>query len=311
MKSRKLLVATLATAILWTLSGCGSAGKHAAPSYGGAQPADTSYAQSTASYEADAPASAAPAPMPADEAPAPARSEALGHEPRSARPAPVVRKERPGLGTVFGETRSSPVRHRPFDRASSRPFASLSVFYNDAEGVAAQMSYRGGEGASPYYARTPGGGITVSLQDNSGRVMHGRSAGGRTYVVGREGERYTVVLRNTTGGRYEVVASVDGLDVIDGKPASTVKRGYLLQPYGTLVIDGYRRSDSAVAAFRFGRVRDSYAARTTGDRNVGVIGVAFFGERGSEWTTDELRRRETADPFPVDTRYAAPPPAGS
>lgn len=313
MKSRKLLVATLVTAILWTLFGCGSAGQQAGPNYGGPQPADTSYSQrteSTASYEADAPASAAPAPM-ADEAPAPARSEAMGHQPAPAHRRPIVRKERPGLGTVFGENRSSPVRHRPFDRASSQPFARLTVFYNDAEGVAAQMSYRGGEGASPFYARTPSGGITVSLQDDTGAVMHGRSAGGRTYVVGREGDRYSIVLRNNTGGRYEVVASVDGLDVIDGKPASTVKRGYLLQPYGTLVIDGYRRSDDAVAAFRFGRVRDSYAARTTGDRNVGVIGVAFFGELGSEWTTDELRRRESADPFPVDTRYAVPPPAGS
>ena len=42
----------------------------------------------------------------------------------------------------------------------------------------------------------------------------------------------------------------------------------------------------------------------------GVIGIAFFGERGSVWTTDELRKRETADPFPVDTRYAQPPPVG-
>ena len=61
-----------------------------------------------------------------------------------------------------------------------------------------------------------------------------------------------------------------------------------------------------MAAFRFGAVRDSYASRTGDDRNVGVVGFAFFAERGSLWTTDELARRESADPFP--DRYAAPPP---
>jgi hypothetical protein len=54
-------------------------------------------------------------------------------------------------------------------------------------------------------------------------------------------------------------------------------------------------------------VSDSYAARTSGDRNVGVVGVAFFAERDSPWTTDEIRRRETADPFPGDKTYAQPP----
>jgi hypothetical protein len=33
---------------------------------------------------------------------------------------------------------------------------------------------------------------------------------------------------------------------------------------GTLRIEGWRRSHNEVATFRFGRVSDSYAARTTG-----------------------------------------------
>ena len=43
----------------------------------------------------------------------------------------------------------------------------------------------------------------------------------------------------------------------------------------SLVIDGFRTSDADVAAFRFGRVADSYAAQTSGDRDVGVVGLAF------------------------------------
>jgi hypothetical protein len=241
--------------------------------------------------------------------PVPASAEKASYSPSA--PAgrdAVMPRERPGLGTVFGETRTSVVRRVQFDRASETPFARLAVHYNDADGIRAQLAYRGGEELSPLYATTPHGGISVALRDESGNVLPGRAAAGRTYVAGKAGDRYSLVIRNQTGGRFELVASVDGLDVIDGRPASLSKRGYILEPHGSVVIDGFRRSDRAVAAFRFGSVRDSYAARTTGDRNVGVIGFAFYAERGSEWTTDEIQRRETADPFPDDTRYAQPPP---
>jgi hypothetical protein len=64
---------------------------------------------------------------------------------------------------------------------------------------------------------------------------------------------------------------------------------------------------SQVAAFRFGSVRDSYAARKGDAQNVGVIGVAFFAEEGSgyPWIERESDRRRDADPFPG--RFASPP----
>ena len=64
-----------------------------------------------------------------------------------------------------------------------------------------------------------------------------------------------------------------------------------------------------VAAFRFGSVRGSYAAQKTGDsRNVGVIGVAIFNERGTNpfnSSSDEAQRRRDANPFPG--QFATPP----
>lgn len=222
-------------------------------------------------------------------------------------PPPEQPRERPGLGTVFGENVNSHVRMKTFARAVSRPFATVAMHYNDEEGVRAHASYRGRGGLSPYRAHTPAGGITVALTDQYGNLLRGGDANGRALIVGQAGQRYNIVIQNQTGGRYEVVASVDGLDVIDGQPANLSKRGYILEPYSTLTIDGFRRSRSSVAAFRFGRVSQSYAARTSGDRNVGVIGAAFFAERGSVWTTDELHRRDTADPFPGERGYAQPP----
>ena len=44
-------------------------------------------------------------------------------------------------------------------------------------------------------------------------------AGGRLFVEGNKGDRYNIVAKNESDHRVEVVLSVDGLDVLDGKPA--------------------------------------------------------------------------------------------
>jgi hypothetical protein len=122
------------------------------------------------------------------------------------------------------------------------------------------------------------GGYTLTLVDEGGRQLPTFQHQGRTYVLGKRGERYLLRVRNETGRRVEVVASVDGRDVIDGRPAALARRGYLVAPWGELAIDGFRVSGSTVAAFRFGTVEGSYAARMGDARDVGVIGVAVFPE---------------------------------
>ena len=103
---------------------------------------------------------------------------------------------------------------------------------------------------------------------------------GETYALGRMGERYTLRVWNRSSRRIEAVVSVDGRDVIDGKPGDfRGKRGYLVPAWGSVDIDGWRLSERQAAAFRFTTVSDSYAGRTGSARNVGVIGVAVFPER--------------------------------
>jgi hypothetical protein len=218
---------------------------------------------------------------------------------------PAPAPDRPGLGTTWGEQVSAPISFSPFVRASSRPWAEALLHYNDAQGVGAHASYLG-TAPQPLEVFAGDGSISIALVDEAGRTLPGYHAGGRALVVGNDGARYRIVVRNGTSARFEVVASVDGLDVIDGSPADPNRRGYLVDPHGVLVIDGFRTSDSSVAAFRFGKVADSYAAQTSGDRNVGVVGFAIFAERGAVWTPAELGRRDTANPFP-QRGYAAPP----
>ena len=122
------------------------------------------------------------------------------------------------------------------------------------------------------------GPYTIDVMDEVGRPLPTFQHRGRTYVLGDRGARYLLRVRNQSGGRIEVVTSVDGRDVLEGRPASVEKRGYLVPPFGQIVIDGYRLSLDEVAAFRFAAVERSYAARMGDARDVGVIGAAIFTE---------------------------------
>jgi hypothetical protein len=273
-----------------------------------AAPESVATVDATGSYPSMNPGAPAPAPPSAMPSGAAERSARAPSEPAPQAPP----RDRPGLGTEWGESRSSHVHDVSFARQDeSRPFAMALLHYNDRAGVEALASYHDSRGPRLRDVSTAGGAITVAIHDGAGEPLEAMHLGDRTYVVGRQGERYTIVLTNHTDHRFEAVATVDGLDVINGRTGTLTNRGYVLMPYATLEIDGFRQSQDAVAAFRFAKVADSYAAQTGSARNVGVIGVAFFSERGDSFAPygeGELRTRDTASPFPgQDPRFARPP----
>jgi hypothetical protein len=135
--------------------------------------------------------------------------------------------------------------------------------------LAALPSFAIADRAGPYE-------VQVLVDGTPARVFQHR---GETYVLGRLGERYTLRVVNHSGQRIEAVVTVDGRDVIDGKPGSFDKRGYLVPAFGSAEIDGWRISQREAAAFRFSTVPQSYAALTGNGRDVGVIGVAIFPEK--------------------------------
>jgi len=101
---------------------------------------------------------------------------------------------------------------------------------------------------------------------------------GRLYVPGTPGAKYSLLLTNRTSERLLAMTSVDGVNVITGETAAPAQSGYVLDPWGSVDISGWRKSMSEVAAFVFTSLPDSYAARTDRPGNVGVIGVAVFRE---------------------------------
>ena len=115
---------------------------------------------------------------------------------------------------------------------------------------------------------------------------------GNAWVAGRPGSRYAVRMSNRSGQRVLVVLSVDGINAVSGETAALGQTGYVLGPYQTTEITGWRKSLTEAAAFYFTALPDSYAARTDRPDNVGVIGVAVFREREREET---MRRRLEAD----------------
>jgi hypothetical protein len=102
----------------------------------------------------------------------------------------------------------------------------------------------------------------------------------RCFVAGMIDKKYAIRVKNNTNKRVEVVVSVDGRDVLDGKEADYVtKRGYVLSPYQSYDIPGFRLSFKEVASFTFSTVENSYAYKMGNANNVGVIGAAFFPEK--------------------------------
>ncbi|MDQ6628565.1 MAG: hypothetical protein M3Z29_08980 [Pseudomonadota bacterium] len=136
--------------------------------------------------------------------------------------------------------------------------------------------------------------VDMQIVDRSqGSVLPTHRYRGASYIAGRPGDRYAVRLVNRSGSRLLVVLSIDGVNAVSGETAATGQTGYVLAPWASADITGWRKSDAEAAAFYFTALPDSYAARTDRPDNVGVIGAAIFRER----IVEPVRRSYDAPPF--------------
>ena len=126
---------------------------------------------------------------------------------------------------------------------------------------------------------------------------------GQLYVAGVPGNRYAISIKNRTNKRLMSVISVDGVNVISGQTASLSQQGYVLSPWQSTEIAGWRKTTEDVAAFYFTSVDNSYAGRTGRPQNVGVLAVAVFSEE------EPLPTPAPAAEAPASARAAAAPRA--
>jgi hypothetical protein len=105
----------------------------------------------------------------------------------------------------------------------------------------------------------------------------------------REGDEYSIIIKNPLPIKVAVAVSVDGLNVIDGKRAKPEKSSkWILNPHSSITIRGWQTGKSSLRRFVFTREKYSYARwkekydNQNYTRNLGVIGIAYF------WDSKEL-----------------------
>jgi hypothetical protein len=148
---------------------------------------------------------------------------------------------------------------------------------------------------------------SFTVEDENGNSLPTFRRAGRTYLLGEPGLRYNIRIRNPTAQRVEAVVSVDGRDAVSGEPGDYVnERGYVIAPYGSQLVEGFRRSFEEVATFRFTSPENSYSARMGTPQNVGIIGVAFFPERVRPPPPPPIARRPLPRPVPRPYEYSSP-----
>jgi hypothetical protein len=104
----------------------------------------------------------------------------------------------------------------------------------------------------------------------------------RRYFEAFEGGHYAVELHNLTNRRVAIVMSVDGLNVLNGERSSlsSTEPMYVLGPWDTAVIRGWRTSLNEVQQFIFVNEQVSYAARVgKANGDMGWVRVATFEEQ--------------------------------
>ena len=102
---------------------------------------------------------------------------------------------------------------------------------------------------------------------------------GAVWIEGREGNNYTIELTNRSNVCSLFILSVDGLDVLEGKPAGLNSQGYVIPAGNTVSVPGWKVNDQQAAEFYFSRSRESYVNSIGGSTaNTGVIGAMIFAE---------------------------------
>jgi hypothetical protein len=136
-----------------------------------------------------------------------------------------------------------------------------------------------------------------------GQVLRQSNHNGRSYIEAPPEGAYEIRLTNNCPRQRLAVISVDGINVVDGETAGYDGPGYVLRPWETLNLKGWRRDDSKVAKFTFQPQDRSYSNRTgRGTKNTGVIGIAVFEEKARPVFTQTTIIREIHESSPFRSR---------
>lgn len=200
------------------------------------------------------------------------------------------------LGTTWGDEINSSVTQVNLTRLSEEPLAQNTVHYADKR-------Y---QGKSVEAISLASGQIRYSVRDERNQALPLYRDAEQYYLAGKSGQSYQLHYENSSNQTFEIVASVDGIDVLDGSSASRYNVGYVLYPKSSLTIEGFRKSESAVASFTFGAVKDAYANHNANAsiNNTGVIGSIVYQLKTDVEKTAASNQGYAPEPdaFPADAK---------
>jgi hypothetical protein len=204
-----------------------------------------------------------------------------------------------GIGTQWGEGVESHVREVKLDRINDTPIDIAVIHYSKKEFMSDGKIIK---------ELMLNGDVGMSIIDDNNNKWSLYRLRNKINMIGEAGKSYQLYYVNYSKNTYEIVATVDGLDVINGKAGSLKNNGYILRPYSTLSIKGFRKNDSEVATFTFSQASKAYANHTDegSANNIGVIGTAIFPLENS----NQYKRSTNFNAFPADSynsKYAKPP----
>lgn len=125
---------------------------------------------------------------------------------------------------------------------------------------------------------------------------------GKRYVVGVPGIPYKIRVNNYTKGKILAVIGIDGLSIMDGKPAKKSGSGYIIPAMKFIDIPGWRLNNNEVAQFIFSTPDKSYASQMSTPDNIGVIGCAFYKDKYEVYEDQPMYSRR-AGPESVGTGF--------
>jgi hypothetical protein len=103
---------------------------------------------------------------------------------------------------------------------------------------------------------------------------------GKVYIEALKDREYTIRLSNPLNARVAVALAVDGLNSIDARNTDAFSaKKWVLEPYETIVIEGWQVNQQQARKFFFTSEEKSYGQWLGKTQNLGVISAVFFRER--------------------------------
>jgi len=141
-----------------------------------------------------------------------------------------------------------------------------------------------------------------------GTPLQEYAARGTSYVEAVRGREYSVRLRNRTGERVAIALSVDGLNSIDARTTTASEaRKWILEPYGTITLDGWQTSTSTARRFVFTTEDRSYGSWLGRTKSLGIVAAAVFRQKRS--LPIPIQGEERRQDSGADSRRAPEPSA--